>query len=167
MRPHGPRQDPPRDLQKSLRIFLPLAAPSRYPSAWKMAKLGTEPAPERRNPTGKNRVWDFFRLSNETRPANRRQPSQPRRETGPTPTKSASGIPYWPSGDPIGENGGENLYGFVGNDGNNWIDYLGNDKIPNKRERDAAVREKESDERRRPPIIETYNEAAPENRSSS
>jgi RHS repeat-associated protein len=27
--------------------------------------------------------------------------------------------------DPIGEEGGYNLYGFVGNDGVNWIDYLG------------------------------------------
>jgi len=32
----------------------------------------------------------------------------------------------WPSRDPIGENGGVNLYGFVGNDGVNWIDILGN-----------------------------------------
>jgi integrase/recombinase XerD len=31
----------------------------------------------------------------------------------------------WPSRDPIGEEGGVNLYGFVGNDGVNWVDYLG------------------------------------------
>ena len=31
----------------------------------------------------------------------------------------------WPSRDPIGERGGINLYGFVGNDGLNWIDVLG------------------------------------------
>ena len=31
----------------------------------------------------------------------------------------------WPSRDPIGEEGGMNLYGFVGNDGVNWIDFLG------------------------------------------
>jgi RHS repeat-associated protein len=31
----------------------------------------------------------------------------------------------WPSRDPIGERGGVNLYGFVGNDGVNWWDYLG------------------------------------------
>ena len=30
----------------------------------------------------------------------------------------------WPSRDPIGENGGENLYGFIGNDGINHVDYL-------------------------------------------
>ena len=32
----------------------------------------------------------------------------------------------WPSRDPIGEEGGENLYGFVGNDGIDGIDRLGN-----------------------------------------
>ena len=31
----------------------------------------------------------------------------------------------WPSRDPIGEQGGVNLYGFVGNDGVNWADILG------------------------------------------
>ncbi|MFC7339627.1 hypothetical protein ACFQY0_20730, partial [Haloferula chungangensis] len=39
--------------------------------------------------------------------------------------KAASGIPLWPSRDPIGERGGMNLYGFVWNDGVNWFDYLG------------------------------------------
>jgi len=65
----------------------------------------------------KNRVWDFLRLSNETHPANRRKPTQPRRKIRPTATKPASGIPCWPSRDPIEEEGGLNLYGFVGNDG--------------------------------------------------
>jgi RHS repeat-associated protein len=31
----------------------------------------------------------------------------------------------WPSRDPIEEEGGVNLYGFVGNDGVGWVDYLG------------------------------------------
>ena len=90
-----------------------------------MAYFSTATAPERRNVTGKNRVWDFFRLSNETHPAIRRQPAQPRRKIRPTAMKTASGIPYWPSRDPIGEEGGENLYGFVGNDGVDQIDELG------------------------------------------
>ncbi|MEI7911438.1 MAG: hypothetical protein WCK77_17535 [Verrucomicrobiota bacterium] len=38
--------------------------------------------------------------------------------------KSASGIPYWPSRDPIEEEGGMNLYGFVGNDGVDRVDRL-------------------------------------------
>ena len=94
-----------------------------------MAYFCTEPASERRNVTGKNRVWDFFRLSNETHPANRRQPLQPRRKIRPTAMKSASGIPYWPSRDPIEEEGGLNLYGFVYNDSFVWIDYLGREPI--------------------------------------
>ena len=90
-----------------------------------MACFSTATAPERRNPTGKNRVWDFFRLSNGTHPETRRQPAQPRRKIRPTPTKTASGIPYWPSRDPIEEEGGVNLYGFVRNDGVDRWDLLG------------------------------------------
>ncbi len=118
VQPRSMRQDPPgRDRQKSLRIFLPLAARSRYHCAWKMAYFSTEPAPAPCNLNGKNRVWDFFRFSNETHPANRRQPAQPRRKIRPTATKAASGIPCWPSRDPIGEKGGVNLYCFIQNDG--------------------------------------------------
>ena len=59
------------------------------------------------------------------------------RENWPTPTAIASGVFYygfryyspttgrWLSRDPIGEAGGLNLYGFVGNDGVNRWDYLG------------------------------------------
>ncbi len=122
----GPRQDPPgRDRQKSLRNFLPLAAQSRYHRAWKMAYYRTKPAHGRRTLTAKNRVRDFFRLSNETLPENRRQPAQPRRKIRPTATKTVSGIPYWPSRDPLEEEGGLNLYGFVGNDGVGKWDVLG------------------------------------------
>ncbi|MCF7674417.1 MAG: tyrosine-type recombinase/integrase [Akkermansiaceae bacterium] len=35
----------------------------------------------------------------------------------------------WPSRDPIGEDGGENLYGFVDNNSNFWIDYLGKNAV--------------------------------------
>ena len=49
--------------------------------------------------------------------------------------KTASGIPYWPSRDPIGEDGGANLYEFVGNDGVNWVDLLG--LVPPKNVEDA------------------------------
>ncbi len=101
-----------------------------------MAYFSTATAPERRNVTEENRVWDFFRLSNETHPANRRQPAQPRRIIRPTPTKTASGIPYWPSRDPIGERGGRNLCEFVGNCGLDSLDYLGREEqkpqIPNE-----------------------------------
>jgi hypothetical protein len=84
-----------------------------------------QPAPGARNPTAKNRVRGFFANPNKTRPGNRRQPQQPRRKNRPAPTKTASGIPLWPSRDPIGVKGGINLYGFVGNNGVNKWDILG------------------------------------------
>jgi hypothetical protein len=68
-------------------------------------------------------------MSSKKHPANRRQPAQPRREIRPTPTKSASGIPYWPARDPIEEEGGLNLYSFVGNDGVDWWDILGESDV--------------------------------------
>jgi hypothetical protein len=77
------------------------------------------------NLTAKNRVWGFFGNSNSTRPANRREPMKLLRKNRPTLTKTASGIPYWPSREPIEEKGGINLYGFVNNDGVNQWDYLG------------------------------------------
>ena len=120
---------PGRNLQNALRIFLPLAVRSRYPCAWKMAYFSTATAPERRN-VKKNRVWDFFRLSNETHPAKRRQPLQPRRKIRPTPTKTVSGIPYWPSRDPIGERGGINLYAILSNNCLSRVDLLGRDPAP-------------------------------------
>jgi len=43
-------------------------------------------------------------------------------------------IGRWLNRDPIAENGGVNLYGFVGNDGVNSSDYLGLEaKVPVKR----------------------------------
>jgi hypothetical protein len=85
----------------------------------------SEPAPAPSDIPAKNRVWEICPLSSRTRPANRRQSLQPRREIRPSATKTASGIPYWPSRDPIEEDGGINLYGFVGNNGINHTDYLG------------------------------------------
>ena len=90
-----------------------------------MAYFSSEPASERRNPPGKDRVWDFFPYPGVSRRLDRRQPLLPRWKNRPTPTKPVSGIPYWPSRDPIEEEGGLNLYGFVGNDGVDWVDYLG------------------------------------------
>ena len=69
-------------------------------------------------------------MSSRTRPANRRQSLHPRRNIRPTPTKNVSGIPRWPSRDPIAENGGLNLYGFVGNDGVNFLDVHGFVRFP-------------------------------------
>ncbi len=94
-----------------------------------MAYFSTEPASEHRNVTGENRVWDFFPFSNRTHPANRHQFAQPRRKIRPTAMKTVSGIPYWPSRDPIGEAGGENLYGFIRNVAINTWDLLGQSEV--------------------------------------
>jgi len=85
----------------------------------------SERAPGASDLTAKNRVWENFSSTRKSRPANRRQPQQPRRKIRPAATKPASGIPLWPSRDPIGEQGGNNLYAFAGNDGVNRWDYLG------------------------------------------
>ena len=90
-----------------------------------MGFYATSPAPTKGDPTPKNRVWRFFRVPAESRPVNRLQAPQPRRKIAPTATKTASGLSCWPSRDPIEEEGGLNLYGFVRNDGVNRWDYLG------------------------------------------
>jgi len=92
-----------------------------------VSAIQSKRAPGASDLTAKNRVWGFFAESNRTRPGIRRQPLKPRRKNRPTATKPASGIPLWPSRDPIEERGGINLYGFVGNDGVNWTDLLGLD----------------------------------------
>lgn len=90
-----------------------------------MAHTLSDRAPGASDLTAKNRVRGNFSSARKPRPANRRQPLQPRRKIRPTTTKTASGIPYWPSRDPIEEDGGTNLYGFVFNDALSWIDRLG------------------------------------------
>ncbi|RYD76336.1 MAG: RHS repeat-associated core domain-containing protein, partial [Verrucomicrobiaceae bacterium] len=48
-------------------------------------------------------------------------------------------IGRWPSRDPIGERGGVNLYGFVGNDGVNQWDYLGQWVGPERKKESRAT----------------------------
>jgi len=68
---------------------------------------------------------------------NQSPPKEARRGNPSTITKLASGVRYygyryydpvtgrWPSRDPIGERGGINLYGMVGNNSISWVDILG------------------------------------------
>jgi RHS repeat-associated protein len=50
-------------------------------------------------------------------------------------------IGRWPSRDPIGEIGGMNLYGFMGNDGVNKLDYLGLRGARNRNARKCCERD--------------------------
>jgi len=45
----------------------------------------------------------------------------------------------WPSRDPIGERGGVNLFGFVGNDGVGRVDYLGFKGVVTKKKDDKGI----------------------------
>ncbi|MFC7339635.1 hypothetical protein ACFQY0_20795 [Haloferula chungangensis] len=85
----------------------------------------SEPAPSKSDPTAKDRVWGFVAESDlanlESRPAAR----QLHRENYGESWKTASGIPLWPSRDPIGERGGMNLYGMIENDAVNLWDFMG------------------------------------------
>ena len=89
------------------------------------ASAEKKPAPEKCDPTAENRVRGFFGEAPKTSRQNRPQSLQPRRETRLNTTKIASGRTYWPSRDPIGEEGGINLYAMVGNDVVNNFDRLG------------------------------------------
>ena len=72
-----------------------------------------------------NSDWDFSPKRRLYPLENRRQPPELRSKLRPTPTIFTPGIPQWPSRDPIQEQGGVNLYGFVGNDGVGKLDVLG------------------------------------------
>ena len=85
----------------------------------------TSPAPEKGDPTAENRVWGFFGDAPQSHRENRPQSLQPRQGNRLSLTKTVSGRTYWPSRDPIGERGGFNLYGMVGNDTANKLDLLG------------------------------------------
>jgi hypothetical protein len=77
------------------------------------------------NLTAKNRVWGFFRESVSVCLETRRSALETHQENYDVSRKAASGIPRWPSRDPIEQNGGVSLYGFVGNNGYNSFDVLG------------------------------------------
>ena len=99
----------------------------------------TADAPRRgkTHPPSKNRVWDFFEATHSCTQENWQITQCSRLENQPTPTTTASGVPYyglryynpelgrWVNRDPIGERGGRNLYSFVLNDPCSLWDILG------------------------------------------
>ena len=78
----------------------------------------------------KNRAWGFSRNDRNLPLENGLRCPELRQKSRPSPTVFTSGIPQWPSRDPIEEEGGENLYGFVGNAGEGWLDFLGRGPRP-------------------------------------
>jgi hypothetical protein len=90
-----------------------------------MAYNHTARAPGKSALRPKNRIWGFSRDGCNLSLDDRLRCQEPRRKSRATPTFFTPGIPHWPSRDPIEENGGFNLYGFVGNDGVNSLDLLG------------------------------------------
>ena len=91
-----------------------LAAP---PRPWR--------APETRTSPRKNRVGVFARRASGPRRARRPQVAQLASGCAACSYKTVSGRPVWPSRDPIEEQGGLNLYGFVGNNPINRVDPFG------------------------------------------
>jgi hypothetical protein len=88
-----------------------------------------ETAPVKPNLTAKNRGWGFFGESVSVCLETRRPAPETHQENDAGTQKAASGIPLWPSRDPIEELGGVNLYGFVGNGSLNFSEYLGRDRL--------------------------------------
>lgn len=102
-----------------------------------MVALNKHFAPENPHSVEENRVGNFFGQEAKSSRVNRLSAQQPRLEKAHDYDETASGMFFygfryydpvtgrWPSRDPIGENGGLNLYGMVGNDPVNRWDYLG------------------------------------------
>jgi RHS repeat-associated protein len=97
----------------------------------------TESPSRESHPTAKSRVRGIFGEAQGLHREKSAAAQQLRQGNPPSTTKLASGVRYygyrhydpvtgrWPSRDPIGERGGINLYGMVGNDAVNWVEFLG------------------------------------------
>jgi hypothetical protein len=79
-----------------------------------MGYYPTETASAPNFSTAKNRVWGFFGKNATEALRTCPESLEAHWENYARVQKTASGVPYWPSRDPIGERGGMNLYGFVG-----------------------------------------------------
>jgi hypothetical protein len=90
-----------------------------------MAHNHTARAPGKSALRPKNRVWGFSPERRFYQIGSRRQRPELRPKLRPTLTYFTPGMPHWPSRDPIGERGGLNLYGFVGNLAIGRIDMFG------------------------------------------
>ena len=106
-----------------------------------MVALNENFAPAKTRTQSKNRVGDFFSGTPDCVGADRSAARNRIGEKRSCNYDTASGVTYygfryydpvtgrWPSKDPIEEQGGLNLYGMVGNNSLNYIDYLGLDAV--------------------------------------
>lgn len=90
-----------------------------------MVALNTAYAPSKTSTRSKNRVADFFCGVGQGVRNNRLASRIGTQGRSSYSYETASGLPVWPSRDPIGERGGLNLYGFINNAPIIYIDYLG------------------------------------------
>jgi len=90
-----------------------------------MVAFNTDYAPSKTLTRSENRVGDFFCEAGERVGKNRLASRIATKEKTTYSYELASGRPYWPSRDPIEEQGGLNLYGFVANDAITGWDLLG------------------------------------------
>ena len=102
-----------------------------------MVALNENFAPENPHSVEENRVGDFFVNKVNSRRVNRLAAQQPRLENEHSYDETASGMFFygfryydpqtgrWPNRDPIEEWGGLNLYGFVLNNGIDYVDVFG------------------------------------------
>ncbi len=77
------------------------------------------------DPPSKNRVWKFSTQTYSRTWPNHQETPETTSETSVTITITVSGLPFWPSRDPIEEEGGINLYGFVQNNPIVLVDLYG------------------------------------------
>jgi len=94
-----------------------------------MVAINTEFALSETESEAKKSRLEFFSDSTDYTWANRLAAPIATKEKEAIVTKPALGIPVWSNRDPIEEQGGLNLYGFVDNDSVNYIDVLGFAKI--------------------------------------
>lgn len=87
-----------------------------------MGFYATGSLPAQTDPRPKNRVVGSRRFAPDRARRSAPQPLETTSETTVTVTITVSGLPFWPSRDPIEEQGGVNLYGFVFNNPLFYID---------------------------------------------